>query len=300
MRKIGLNEFNKMIAYLAPKVEGKYRAIYGVPRGGIPVAIALSAATGIPMVDSLDVHTYGEVLIVDDIVDSGTTRLKYSEYDFAALCCKNTTPKEARRIYSASEETEWVEFFWEVNESPATDAVTRLIEYIGEDPCREGLLETPKRVIKAYEFMFSGYKQHPEDIIKTFDSGGYDQMVLLKDIEMYSFCEHHMVPFFGKAHVAYIPNDRVIGISKLARLVDMYSRRLQIQERLGQQVVDALMKYLKPRGAACIIEAQHLCMRMRGVEKQNSEMVTSSLRGLFLDDSDIGRASREELMRLIK
>jgi len=178
--------------------------------------------------------------------------------------------------------------------------VVRLLEYIGENPNREGLIETPDRVIKSYDFLFSGYKKDPQDIVKTFDSDGYDELVLLKDIEMYSMCEHHMLPFIGKAHVAYIPRKRVVGISKLARLVEIFSRRLQIQERLTNQITQSLMDLLDPIGAACIIEAEHLCMKMRGVQKQNSTMITASLKGIFIDDSNKGRAARQELMSRIK
>lgn len=166
---------------------------------------------------------------------------------------------------------------------------------LGENPDREGLLDTPKRVIKSWGELYKGYNQSPEDILTTFSADGYDQVVLLRDIELYSMCEHHMLPFFGKAHVAYIPNDRVIGISKLARLVDMFARRLQIQERIGEQVTDALMQYLQPKGAACVIEAAHMCMRMRGVGKQGSVMTTSSLKGVFMTN----QAAREELLQLI-
>lgn len=175
------------------------------------------------------------------------------------------------------------------------ELVKQTIRAIGEDTEREGLLGTPRRVVKMWDEIYKGYKQKPEDILTTFDADGYDQIVLLKDIELYSMCEHHMLPFFGKAHVAYIPNGRVIGISKLARLVDIYAKRLQIQERLGEQVTDALMKYLKPKGAACIIEATHMCMRMRGVAKQNSVMTTSSLKGVFLNKPE----AKQELMQLI-
>lgn len=175
------------------------------------------------------------------------------------------------------------------------ELVKQTIKAIGEDTEREGLLSTPRRVVKMWDEIYKGYKQKPEDILTTFDADGYDQIVLLKDIELYSMCEHHMLPFFGKAHVAYIPNGRVIGISKLARLVDIYAKRLQIQERLGEQVTDALMKYLKPKGAACIIEATHMCMRMRGVAKQNSVMTTSSLKGVFLNKPE----AKQELMQLI-
>lgn len=176
------------------------------------------------------------------------------------------------------------------------EAIIRdMLREIGEEE-REGLLETPKRVVKSWQEIYSGYKQDPAELFKTFDADGCDQIVLCKDIELYSMCEHHMLPFFGVAHVAYIPSNKVIGISKLARLVDLYSRRLQIQERIGEQVTKALMTYLAPKGAACIIEATHMCMRMRGVSKQNSTMVTSSLKGAFFSNP----SARQELMQLIK
>lgn len=174
--------------------------------------------------------------------------------------------------------------------------IRKIILEIGENPDREGLLETPERVSKSYNELFAGYKMNPASVFKHFDSDGCDQMVILKNIEFFSTCEHHMLPFFGKAHIAYIPNDRVIGVSKLARLLDVYSRRLQIQERIGEQVTSALMEHLNPQGAACIIEAQHFCMKARGVAKQHSTMITSSLKGAFLHKPEC----RLELMGLIK
>jgi len=167
---------------------------------------------------------------------------------------------------------------------------------IGENPEREGLLDTPSRIIRSWDELYCGYYEEPEEILTTFCSEGYDQIIYLKEIELYSMCEHHMLPFYGKAHVAYLPGKQVIGISKLARLVDIYARRLQIQERIGMQVTAALMKYLQPKGAACIIEASHMCMRMRGVAKQNSIMGTSSMEGVFRTDPVI----RNELMMLLK
>lgn len=175
-------------------------------------------------------------------------------------------------------------------------AVEQILYAVGEDPQREGLLETPKRVIESWSQLYSGYEQNPEDIMKTFKEGACDDMVLLKNIEMYSMCEHHMLPFFGKAHIAYIPDGKVIGISKLARLLEIYSRRLQIQERIGEQITDALMQYIQPKGAACIIEAQHFCMMARGVQKQNSVMLTSSLKGAFIKEI----STKNELLSLIK
>lgn len=167
---------------------------------------------------------------------------------------------------------------------------------IGEDPNREGLVDTPDRIIRSWGELFGGYKESPETVLTTFTEGACDEMVILTNIEFFSTCEHHMLPFFGKAHIAYIPNNRVVGVSKLARLLDIFARRLQIQERIGTQVVDALMKHLEPKGAACVIEAQHLCMMMRGVEKQNSCMVTSALRGSFMHEPD----TRAEFLRMIR
>jgi len=174
-----------------------------------------------------------------------------------------------------------------------------LINWCGEQD-NPGTKETHKRFYKAWEFMTSGCRTDIVSLFTTFEKGDYDQMVLLKNIELYSMCEHHLLPFIGKAHVAYIPGTKIVGISKLARLVDAYSRRLQIQERIGEQVTQALMDYLQPVGAACIIEAQHLCMQMRGVKKQNSVMQTSSLKGVFLQQNERGVAARNELMLMIK
>ena len=176
-----------------------------------------------------------------------------------------------------------------------TEAIQKQIQLIGDDHTREGLQDTPARVIKSWRSLFAGYQQTPEELLTVFEAGTYDQIVILKDIELYSMCEHHMLPFFGKAHIAYLPDKKVIGISKLARLLDMYARRLQIQERIGEQVTTALMDFLQPKGAACVIEATHMCMRMRGVSKQNSTMITSSVRGDFLTNGGL----KNEFLTLI-
>lgn len=177
------------------------------------------------------------------------------------------------------------------------ETIREQITYIGDDPDREGLKDTPNRILRAWKNeLFVGYTQDPRELLTTFSTEGYDQIVLLKDIEVFSMCEHHMLPFYGTAHVAYLPKDRIIGISKLARLVDIYAKRLQIQERLGDQVTAALMEHLLPNGAACIIEAVHMCTRMRGCHKQHSKMITSSLRGAFLENA----SAKSELMELIK
>ena len=178
--------------------------------------------------------------------------------------------------------------------------VKDFLTFIGEDPNREGLVETPDRILKSWKEIYSGYNKNPADLFKTFQADGAKQMVILKNIELYSMCEHHAMPFFGKTHVAYIPDGLVLGVSKLARLVDLFARRMQIQERIGEQVTDSLMEFLKPKGAACIIEAEHMCMRMRGCSKQSSTMITSSLKGIFIDDSVFGASARSELMSLVK
>jgi len=280
------------------------RYVYGIPRGGVPVAIAMANALGLSVISSLDDIPINQVLVVDDLVDSGRTLQKYVDagYTTVVLHHKSHSPTFKNHFFAKQLSTEWIQYFWELSnksEDPEADVVVRLLEMAGEDPTREGLLETPKRFLKAWQFLTSGYQQKVEDIIKCFDSDGYNQIVLLKDIEVFSLCEHHLMSFWGKAHVAYIPGKKVVGISKLARIVDIFARRLQIQERLGDQVVKALMEHLKPIGAACIIEATHLCMRQRGVQKQNSVMTTSSLAGVFLEDSTKGASARAELMRLI-
>ena len=172
-----------------------------------------------------------------------------------------------------------------------------LLEAIGEDPNREGLLRTPTRAARAFEFLTNGYRQNLEDVVNgaIFESDA-SEIVLVKDIELYSMCEHHLLPFIGRAHVAYIPNGKVIGLSKVARLVDVFARRLQIQENLTIQIADALMKTLHPAGVGVVVEAKHLCMMMRGVEKQNSSMKTSCLLGSFKDDA----RTRSEFLALLR
>lgn len=171
-----------------------------------------------------------------------------------------------------------------------------ILRLIGEDPEREGLLDSPVRIAKAMQFFTHGYDLEPENIIKSaIFTEDYKQMVLVKDIEIYSLCEHHLVPIVGKAHVAYIPNGKIVGLSKIPRIVDAYARRLQVQERLTKQIKDCIQNTLNPLGVAVVIEAQHLCMSMRGVQKQNSVTTTSDFTGAFLKN----KSTREEFMHLI-
>lgn len=182
----------------------------------------------------------------------------------------------------------------------AVNAIRTLLAYIGEDPGREGLVETPDRMLRSYEELFSGYRFNTEkkiaQLFKVFEDGACDELVLVKNIDVMSFCEHHFLPVVGKAHVAYIPNGKIVGLSKLARIVEVFARRLQVQERLTTQITRAIDRHLKPLGSACVIEAKHGCMSCRGVRQQNSVMITSSLTGEFKDN----QLTRQEFMSLIK
>ncbi len=279
--------------------------IYGIPRGGIFAVQAFYTAlhdwlTSQFYTGSLRVVECPSAahILVDDIVDSGTTMNRYLA--LATLGGKQAEPLFLALVNKLSEDDEslpWISFPWERAMGESTgieDNIVRLLEYIGEDPMREGLKETPARVARAYGEMFSGYKVDPASVFKVFQDGACDEMVLLKDIQFTSFCEHHMLPFVGTATIGYIPNGLIIGVSKLARLLEIYSKRLQVQERLTVQITNDLERYLAPKGAACLIKAQHLCMSCRGVNKTGSTMVTSSLTGAFRIDHQ----TRSEFMQL--
>lgn len=174
--------------------------------------------------------------------------------------------------------------------------VKEFLSELGEDPQREGLLDTPKRVAQAYEFLTAGYKMSVEEVMnEAVFNEKYDEMVVVKNIDFYSMCEHHMLPFYGKVHVAYIPDGKIIGLSKIPRVVEVFARRLQVQERMTQQIADTLENYLQPRGVAVVADAFHMCMMMRGVEKQNSSATTSAVHGDFKDDA----RTRTEFLNLI-
>jgi GTP cyclohydrolase I len=184
-----------------------------------------------------------------------------------------------------------------LTEASFADLVREMIERVGEDPSREGLQRTPERVERAFQFLTRGYNEDPEQLLNSaLFTVNYDEMVIVKDIEMFSLCEHHMLPFFGKVHIAYIPNGKVIGLSKLPRLVDIYARRLQVQERMTTQIAETLMKVIQPQGVGVVVEARHLCMMMRGVEKQHSATVTSAMLGCFRDEKE----TREEFLALVR
>jgi GTP cyclohydrolase I len=272
--------------------DGSAVVLYGVPRGGIPVAYLVGAELQgagniVAWADTPDNAHY----IIDDIIDSGATQERYRKYN--------------RPFYSLvnKEETEegWYVFPWEVKEGQdesATDIPTRLLQYIGEDVTREGLQETPKRFLKAWEEYTCGYKIDPKTIVKAFKDGAekVDEMVLVKDIPIYSHCEHHLAPMFGIAHIAYIPDGKVLGLSKFARLADVFAKRLQVQERMTQQIAHCLNDELKPKGVAVVLELRHMCMEQRGVRARGSSTTTSCLIGVFKE----APAVRAEFMGLIK
>lgn len=275
--------------------------VYGVPRGGIIPASIVATIYGTSVLDEPEPGC----LIVDDLIDTGATLRSFRDdlgYSIDSLFRKPSSPIDI--AIDAIELDGWLVFPWEVGDESIgpTDAVIRLLQYIGEDATRDGLLGTPRRVIKALAELTSGYSLDPADVLNVQfeqdDAEQYGGIVLLRGIPFSSMCEHHMLPFTGVAHVAYIPkpNGCVVGLSKLARLVDIYARRLQVQERMTVQIVNALVKYIDPLGAACVISASHSCMSLRGISKHTDGMITSELRGSFKDDAN----SRAELFNLIK
>lgn len=250
--------------------------VYPVPRGGIPAALALAQHLDIVLVDD----PARAKVVVDDLIDTGSTCARYPGKPFYALIDKR----------SWHHGDAWVIWPWEGDAvGGIEDNIRRLLQYVGEDPTRGGLLETPSRVAKAWSFWGSGYGQDPAAVLKTFEDGaeGTDEMVMVKDIPFYTHCEHHMAPFFGTATIAYLPNKRIVGLSKLSRVLQIYARRLQVQERLTCQVADALMEHLEPLGCGVVVKARHLCMESRGICQQGHHTVTSALRGIFKDEATV-------------
>lgn len=252
-------------------------SVFGVPRGGVPVAVMVAHRLQLPLVEAPRAGT----LIVDDLVDSGATFNRYPDNIRDALLRKPHSPELLAP--DAKETTGWVVFPWEQDSSP-TDAVVRLLQHIGEDPSRDGLLDTPKRVTNAWRELTEGYRQDArEHLAVSFDVAA-DQMIVVPGIDFVSVCEHHMLPFTGTATVGYVPDGRVIGLSKFARVVDVYARRLQVQERLTEQIAAIIDEVARPLGVGVRIRAQHSCMALRGVRKPNSTMVTTALTGKFRND----------------
>jgi GTP cyclohydrolase I len=272
--------------------EHSHVALYGIPRGGIPAAYAVA--------HHLEHNYYAQVVdtpeaadfIIDDIVDSGATSKRYIGL---------YPDKPFYSLFPPS--PEWLVFPWEMGDTDASaeDIPTRLLQYIGEDVTREGLADTPTRFLNAWREYTAGYASKPEDIkelLRCFADGAerVDELVLVRDIPVYSHCEHHLAPMFGVAHVAYIPNGKVLGLSKFARLVNVYARRLQVQERMTQQIAHALNDALAPMGVGVVLECRHLCMEARGTRAQGASTTTSCLLGALKTDA----SARAEFMRLVR
>lgn len=294
------NDVQNMASALAPVImdhvyPGQKLSLYGVPRGGtnvaqllLPVLKASGAACGVSVEMANLPHDAN--VIVDDVVASGKTKADYTRAFKAAFF--SLVPEEANK-------KNWYVFPWEGDESDGpTENVRRLLQFIEGNKGRPGTDETPDRVIKAYGTWFSGYAQDPAAILKTFEDGaeGTEEMVVETNIPVYSHCEHHMAPFFGVAHVGYIPNGKIVGLSKLVRLVDVFARRLQVQERLTCQIADALNTELAPLGVGVVIECRHMCMESRGVKTPGVTTTTSALRGHMKDEPE----TRAEFLALAR
>ncbi len=258
------------------------RTVYGVPTGGVPVAMLCAEMTGWRILndpDEIDEHT----LVVDDLIDTGRTLSAYNGVNCDAMYRKPYSPTNAAQRSTTVDS--WLAFPWERDDGDPTDAVVRLLQYIGEDPTREGLVDTPRRVVKAMAEMTSGYKTDIEQILGVqFDVGEVSGTVVLSDIPFTSLCEHHMLPFTGTATVGYVPGAKVVGLSKLARLVDAHANRLQVQERLTEDIASDLDHHLQPDGVGVVVHAHHQCMSCRGVGKPGATMTTNSLRGIVAND----------------
>lgn len=261
--------------------------IHGIPTGGIPAAYAVAAADNLRNIKVTDDPREAEFFI-DDIIDTGRTMEKYIEkFNKPVLALVNKlSVMTGDRIVKSPYKNDWIVFPWEGGvDGSIEDNVIRMLQFIGEDPNRGGLKETPARVAKAWQEWFSGYALKPEDVLKTFEDGanGVDEMVVVR-APVYSFCEHHIAPIFGHATVAYIPDGKIVGLSKLARLVNVFSRRLQVQERLTNQIADAIQTHLQPTGVGVLISARHMCMESRGVNINDGQpTISSALRGAIKD-----------------
>jgi len=284
---ISWKQISNMVAKLDSDLRITYKKtpikVYGVPKNGWMVVKELMNITN----DYIESSYEDCDIVVDDIIDSGRTAGKHKAAPFYALLSKKQTLSGmVCKFVELIDKGDWVVFPWEGTEQTSIeDNIVRLLQYIGEDPNREGLVDTPARVERSFKELYGGYSQNPDAILKAvFTEERYQELVVVKDIEFYSMCEHHMLPFYGKVHIGYLPEGKVVGLSKLCRLTDIFARRLQIQEKLACDIVDTIERVLKPKGCGCIIQAKHHCMMSRGVGKQNSNVITTSLRGEMLKE----------------
>ena len=266
------------------------RKAFAIPRGGIPAAYAIQQHD--PMILLVDDPADAEFFI-DDLIDSGRTmdmwKIKYPGKPFYALLDKRE-PQWG---------DEWVQLPWEGGETGGIeDNIVRLLQFIGEDSTRQGLKETPARVAKAWTEWTNGYHKDLSKIFKAFEDGAdsYDQIIIVRDIPFYSNCEHHLAPFFGTAHFGYIPNGKIIGLSKIPELINAFAHRLQVQERLTNQIVDAFQEHMQAKGVGLVMQARHLCMESRGKRVAGQSTITSALRGVMLDDA----SCKAEFFSLVK
>lgn len=260
--------------------------VFGIPRGGVYVAYVIESILNCDIVsDPKQAH-----FIVDDILDSGRTMLRYSDMNPSAICL---------HAYNSKHIGEWVVFPWEISEEgSAEDIPIRLLQFIGEDLKREGLSKTPMRFLSAWKEWTIGYNQDPRKMFTAFEDGAkdYDEMIVLNDIPVYSQCEHHLAPFFGEAIVGYIPDKKILGLSKISRIVDIYARRLQVQERLTTDICNCINELLRPIGVGVIIKCRHLCMESRGISRKGIVTTTSAIKGWFKTKPEV----RQEFLRLAK
>ena len=331
--KVPIDEISTKAFYFADELVRRLGAgthtigIYPVPMGGlIPAIYIMQYLNKVKNINAFycdEIIAMNNFVIVDDLVDSGSTfrecllksySSKPQRMFFIPFFISKAKEKELKKLVNSGKnlhlelithnplekKDSWLVFPWEEKKNETVqNNIRRILQYIGEDPERDGLKLTPDRVVRSFKELYGGYKQTETDIYAVFDNdNNEDQMIILSGCEFSSTCEHHMLPFCGLAHIAYIPNNKnkkIVGVSKLARILDMYARRLQVQERITQSVTESLVRNLDPLGAACVLEASHLCMSCRGVRKQNSRMITSSLKGAFRTDSD----ARSEFYKLI-
>jgi GTP cyclohydrolase I len=283
-------DIDRLVAALATRRPVGIEQVYGVPRNGTVVAALLRGV--LPDLALAETPDGAGTWVVDDLVDSGTTLGRFNGQPVDAMIRKPWSPTHLAP--HAVELDAWVVFPWETEHAPE-DAVVRLLTWLGEDPQREGLRDTPARVLRALREMTTGYDDDPVEILTRQFELGYDELVIVRAIPFWSLCEHHLLPFHGEATVGYLPGPRVVGLSKVVRLVECYARRLQVQERLTVEIAEALMTHLQARGAGVILRARHGCMETRGV-RAAAETVTSAMLGVFRDEAK----ARAELLALTR